>query len=50
MSDEGLGVFNGKDKPDFSTAWNFYEKGLQFNNSINLDDTVKSNENFYIGK
>ncbi len=50
MSDEGLGVFNGKDKPDFATAWNFYEKGLQFNNSINLDETVKSNENFYIGK
>lgn len=50
MSDEGLGVFNGKDRPDFATAWNFYEKGLQFNNSINLDDTVKSNENFYIGK
>ena len=50
MNDEGLGVFNGKDKPDCATAWNFYEKGLQFNNSINLDDTVKSNENFYIGK
>lgn len=50
MSAESLGIFNGKNKPDFTTAWSFYQKGLQFNNSINLDETVKSNENFFIGR
>ncbi len=30
--------------------WKKFEKGLTFNNKINLDDTVESNENFFIGK
>lgn len=50
MSEQKLGLFNGEDMPNVSTAWAFYEKGLEFNNSINLDETVKSNENFFIGK
>lgn len=45
-----LGIFNGKDKPSVKTAWSFYEKGCDFNRQINLDDTVKANELFYIGK
>lgn len=45
-----LGIFNGEDKPNVQCAWNFYEKGLSFNNQINLDETVKANENFYVGK
>lgn len=50
MSEEKLGLFNGEDKPDVKCAWSFYEEGLQFNNSINLEDTVKTNENFFVGK
>lgn len=46
MADEALGLFDGKDTPDFTTAWSFYQKALMFNNQINLEATVKSNENF----
>lgn len=49
MSEE-LGLFCGKSKPDVQTVWSFYDKGRMFNNQLNLDDTVKANENFYIGK
>lgn len=45
-----LGIFNGEDKPDVKTAWEFYEKGKEFNDQVNLDETVKVNENFFIGK
>lgn len=47
---EGLGLFHGKDNPTPVVAWEFYEKGLLFNRQINLDDTIRSNRNFYIGK
>lgn len=30
--------------------WAEYEKGLQFNTQLDLYETVKNNENFYIGK
>lgn len=50
MSEEKLGLFDGEDKPNVLTAWNFYRMGLDFNNQINLDETVKSNRNFAIGK
>lgn len=30
--------------------WKLYKKGLDFNASINLDETVRVNENFFIGK
>jgi len=50
MSEQKLGLFNGEDMPDVLTAWDNYEKGLEFNNSINLEETVKANENFFIGK
>ena len=36
--------------PDCGTAWKLYERGLDFNSSINLEDTVRVNENFFIGK
>lgn len=49
MSD-GLGLFLGKDKPDRETGWCMYQTALDYNNSINLPETVKANENFYIGK
>lgn len=50
MSEEKLGLFNGEDMPDVKSAWDFYNLGLVFNNSINLDDTVKTNSNFVVGK
>ena len=49
MSEE-LGLFAGKDTPTIETAWDLYEKGLIFNSQINLNDTIKSNRNFFIGK
>ena len=45
-----LGLFGESDKPDFKSVWKLYQKGLDFNRRINLDETVKANENFYIGK
>ena len=35
-----LGLFKGKSKPDYRTAWEMYSKGLAFNVQINLDETV----------
>lgn len=45
-----LGLFGEKDTPDAHSAWAAYQRGTDFNTQINLEDTVKSNENFYIGK
>lgn len=50
MSEEKLGLFNGEDMPNPQIGWEFYELGIQYNDAINLDDTVEVNENFYIGK
>ena len=50
MIEEGLGLFAGKDKPSVEWGWKHYEKAVDFNNSINLYDTVKANENFFVGK
>lgn len=36
--------------PDHRIAWKKYEKCLAFNNAINLNKTVRVNENFFIGK
>lgn len=33
-----------------ATVWKQYEKGLEFNNQLRLAETVKNNENFFIGK
>lgn len=46
MNRDELGLFCGKDKPDVPTVWSFYERGRSFNTQINLDETVKVNENF----
>ena len=45
-----LGLFNGEDRPTPQIGWEFYQRGLEFNNLINLEETVEVNENFYIGK
>ena len=47
---EELGLFDGKDKPDVKTVWKMYQTGRDFNTAINLDETIKVNENFYISK
>lgn len=36
--------------PTFTSAWKLYEKGLAFHSAINLEETVRVNENFFIGK
>lgn len=36
--------------PDHESVWKKYEKCLAFNASINLNETVRVNENFFIGK
>ena len=48
--DQLLNLFKGKTKPDYRTAWEMYQKGLSFNTQINLDDTVRVNRNFFVGK
>lgn len=50
MREESIGLFRGRDKPDHIVAYDFYEKGLRYNTQINLSETVKNNENFFIGK
>lgn len=50
MDDIGLKLFGTKDVPDEQIAWKLYEKGKGFNGQINLDATVQSNENMFIGK
>lgn len=50
MADAIKGMFAGKELPDEKSGYGLYEKALQFNNSIRLDETVNVNENFYIGR
>lgn len=45
-----LGLFHGEDKPTPQIGWEFYEQGIEFNNLIELEDTVEANENFYVGR
>lgn len=47
---DSLALFDSGDKPTFSAGWKLYQKSLDFKNSINLFDTVQTNENFFIGK
>lgn len=39
-----------RNAPDPKGVWELYEKALSFNSSIKLNETVRVNENFYIGK
>ena len=50
MDEEKLGLFDGEDKPDIKTVWKMYEQGQEFNTSLNLNETIKKNENMYIGR
>lgn len=44
------GLFGGSDRPSAEVGWRLYERGRSFNEAISLDDTVNTNENFFIGK
>lgn len=48
--EDELGLFCGYDTPDEHSGWKLYDEALQFNSNIGLPDTVKVNENFFIGK
>ena len=50
MSEDGLGLFHGKDKPTVEWGWAKYEKAVTYNTAIHLQETVKANENFFVGK
>ena len=36
--------------PDHESVWKEYQRGLDFNNALDLYETVRTNENFFIGK
>ena len=46
----GQGLFGGQEKPNAASAWALYEESERFNIAIDLYDTVRVNENFYVGK
>lgn len=46
----GIKGAGAPDKLDPDKVWKLYSKGVEFNNAINLDETVRVNENFFIGK
>lgn len=50
MSEMKLGLFKGESRPTKKCVWDFYERGLRYNNQIDLEETVRCNENFYVGR
>lgn len=50
MENEGLELFGDSKKPNHEIGWKLYQKSVEFKRSINLYDTVKVNENFFVGK
>ena len=50
VSTESLELFGEEKLPTHVIGWQMYQKSLDFKHSINLFDTVKTNENFFIGK
>lgn len=46
----GVPSAGGESKLDPDQVWKLYQKGVEFNAGINLDETVRVNENFFIGK
>lgn len=47
---ESLELFGSSDRPTHDIGWKLYQKSVDFKTSLNLFDTVKTNENFFIGK
>lgn len=50
MDNESLELFGKKKEPDHEIGWQLYQKSVDFKTSLNLYDTVKVNENFFVGK
>ena len=50
MDELRLGLFGDKDEPDAAKAWDIYDRGIKFNNQLNLEETVRVNRNFVVGK
>lgn len=45
-----LGLFEGHSLPNYKITWRLFEKGREYNTKQNIEETVKVNENFFIGK
>ena len=45
-----LGLFKGEDKPTRKCVWDFYERGRRYNDQLDIDETVRCNENFFVSK
>ena len=50
MDDKELGLFDGKEEPSVEWTWKHYDESVSYNTNLDLQETVKANENFYIGK
>ena len=50
IENDGLELFGKKKDPDNEIGWQLYQKSVDFKNSLNLYDTVKVNQNFFIGR
>lgn len=47
---EGLELFGTSKVPDHVKGWQLYQKSVDFKTGLNLYDTVKVNQNFFIGR
>lgn len=47
---ESLELFGAVKEPDNEIGWKLYQKSVDFKTAVNLYDTVKVNENFFVGK
>ena len=50
MSEIKLGLFQGENKPTKKCVWDFYERGRRYNDQLDIDETVRCNENFFVSK
>ena len=50
MNEDGLGLFDGQDKPSIEWGWAKYQRAITYNTVLQIQENVKANENFYIGK
>ena len=50
MNEDRLGLFDGEDEPSVEWGWKHYRKAVDYNSTLNIQEEVKANENFYIGK
>ena len=50
MNEDGLGLFDGQDKPSIQWGWSKYQRAITYNTVLQIQENVKANENMYIGK